>query len=439
MHIKDLALKRICIIGYGREGKAMAEALEEYAPGCRITIADKNKELRIKNYEVRSGERYLESLDGFDAIIKSPGIPPRELSTIHSSRLRPEPKSDYPLSTSTQIFFDSIKDSGATVVGITGSKGKSTTSSLIHHILKTSGKNSFLIGNIGEPAIKHIRDAKPNTIFVQELSSYQLMDLTVSPGIAVMTSFFPEHMDYHGTLKAYREAKKNIARFQSSEDHIYYFDDPDTKAITSESKGTKHSFRGSDAPVRIEETKLKGAHNLENIAAAFLVTTERLGVPREVAIAAIKDFVPLKHRLESLGMHDGIEWVNDSISTTPESAIAALDALGVNVVTLIAGGQDRGYDFSKLAKRLKSSSVKTLILLPDSGTAIQRAVEAENIPITCIEVKTMKEAVNTAKNCQLSIVNYQLSIVLLSPASPSYGHFKNFEDRGEQFKQEIYQ
>lgn len=429
MHIKDLAGKRICIIGYGKEGQAMAEALEKYAPGCTITIADRNEELRMKDYEVRSGANYLESLDTFDLLIKSPGIPPKELSSIH-----------YPLSTSTQIFFDTIKDSGAITIGVTGSKGKSTTSSLIHHILKAAGKNSFLIGNIGEPAIKHIEDARANTFFVQELSSYQLMDAMSSPHIGVLTSFFPEHLDYHGSLEAYQDAKMNIARFQSSEDHIYYFENEETKKIAIGGNGKKHPFSAKDAPVRIEETTLKGNHNLGNIAAAFLVATEQCAVEREVAITAIESFLPLKHRLESLGVHDGIEWVNDSISTTPESAIAALDALGENVTTLIAGGQDRGYDFGKLAKRLKTSNVKTLILLPDSGTAIRKAVEAENISIKCVRVETMQEAVHLAKKeTQTSkLITQTYPIVVLSPASPSYGHFKNFEDRGEQFKKNIY-
>lgn len=426
MDIRSLAGKKICILGYGREGQAMAAALEKHAKGCRIMIADKNPELRIMNYELRSGDTYLDHLDGFDVIIKSPGIPPNSKLKAQSSKL----------ATSTQIFLDSIEGSGATVIGVTGSKGKSTTASLIHHIFRTQSSKlktqSFFIGNIGEPAISHLGDAGSNTFFVHEMSSYQLMDLTSSPQIAVVTTFFPEHLDYHGSLQKYLEAKKHITRFQREDDVVFFNADSEgAREISEESKGKKIPFRMNDAPVSLEEIQLKGKHNLGNIAAAFKVAVH-LGIDREDAIAAIRTFKGLPHRLESLGVHDGMEWVNDSISTTPQSAIAALDALGDRVATIILGGQDRGYDFSPLIERLKTSSVKTVILLPDSGATIRKKLQEANVTMNVINAETMEEATKKAKE-QTSHEPRATShwpIVLLSPAAPSYGHFKNFEDRG---------
>jgi len=320
MHIRDLTGKSICILGFGREGQAMLKTLEEHAPGCEVTIVDKNGELRIKNYETQLGATYLNNLDRFDVIIKSPGIPPSQLPKAKSQKL----------TTPTQIFFDSIADTGAKVIGVTGSKGKSTTASLLFHILQTSQKanpsttlraskptsNVFLVGNIGEPAIAHLKDAVPDSIFVMEMSSYQLMDLTVSPHFAVVTAFFPEHLDYHGSVEAYKEAKKRITRFQTKQDKVFFAaDSAGALEIAKESKGNRIPFSATDAPVAIEETKLIGAHNASNIAAAFLVSQE-CGVSKDVAIAAIRSFSPLPHRLQSLGVHHGIEWVDDSISTT---------------------------------------------------------------------------------------------------------------------------
>lgn len=430
MDIRSLAGKSVCILGYGREGRATAEALEEYAKGCSIVVADKNPNIQAGSekrvagsIDFQTGQRYLQNLERFDVVIKSPGIPPSELRATRYSLF----------ATPTQIFLDSIASSGATVIGVTGSKGKSTTASLIHHILASSGKKSFLVGNIGEPAISHVADAGLNTFFVHEMSSYQLMDLTSSPQIAVITGFFLEHLDYHGSLENYLEAKKHITRFQTEDDVVFFnSDSEDAKKIAEESKGKKIAFSMKDSPVTLKEILLKGEHNLGNIAAAFSVA-KHIGIDRKAAIEAIKTFAGLPHRLESLGVHDGIEWVNDSISTTPQSAIAALDALGERVSTLILGGQDRGYDFMPLVERLKASSVKTVILMPDSGATIRTKLKEADAKLELIDAKTMEEAVSAAKKQTKG----PAPIVLLSPAAPSYGHFKHFEDRGEQFKKSI--
>ncbi|MFH0769973.1 MAG: UDP-N-acetylmuramoyl-L-alanine--D-glutamate ligase [Candidatus Peregrinibacteria bacterium] len=434
MRIRELSGKNICILGFGKEGQATLKALEEYAPGCEVTVADQNEHVALPDrskHWLQVGTGWLHNLDRFDVLIKSPGIPPSSKLKAQSSKL----------TTPTQIFFDSIQDSGATVIGVTGSKGKSTTSSLIHHILQANCQlpiaNSHLIGNIGDPAIAHLKEANLNTIFVHELSSYQLMDLTVSPAVAVVTSFFPEHLDYHGSLETYKEAKRHIARFQKKDDVIFFAkDSAGAREIAQESHGKHIPFSTGDAPLQIEETKLIGTHNLSNIAAAFLVS-QHLSVPKDTAIEAIKTFTPLPHRLQSLGVRNGLEWVDDSISTTPDSAIAALDALGDRVKTMLLGGQDRGLDFSPLAKRLQSSSVRTAILFPGSGKRIRTAIAQSAAGIHCFEVTSMEEAVTIAKQCTHSsqLTAHSSPIILLSPASPSYGMFKNFEERGDRFRQ----
>lgn len=437
MHLHDLNGRNVCILGFGREGQAALRALEKYAPNSSITIADKNKELGIENYEYQYGERYLNNLDRFDVIIKSPGIPPKEL-----------PSSVQHYTSATQIFFDSIAGTGATVIGVTGSKGKSTTASLIYKILTTHNAqrtthNCYLIGNIGSPALDFLEHANSSTIFVHELSSYQLADLAVSPHIAVITSFFPEHLDYHGSLEAYREAKRTICRFQRETDIVFFADTPkETAGIATGGMGKKVPYGERDAPLKLEETRLIGHHNLSNIAAAWKVA-EYLNSPRDVAVQALKEFQPLPHRLQSLGIHHSLEWVDDAISTTPESTIAALDALGDRVATIILGGLDRGYDFTTLAERIVSSAIQTVILFPGSGPHIRKAIEdrmsSRAGKMEFFEVDTMEKAVSIARRAiHLTPPTYHLTpICLLSTASPSYNMFKNFEEKGNRFQEAI--
>jgi UDP-N-acetylmuramoylalanine--D-glutamate ligase len=429
MHIRDLAGKKVCILGFGREGQATARALEKYAPTTEITIADANPDLRVAGHASQTGRDYLKNLGRFDVIIRSPGFPPPpELRAVYEK-----------VTTATQIFFDSIVESGATVIGVTGSKGKSTTASLIAAILARAKKNVHLVGNIGTPALDFLDRARRETIFVMELSSYQLMDLSRSPRIAVITAFFPEHLDYHGSLEAYLEAKEKIARNQTSQDIVVYNgESKGATTIAQLSPGKKIPFAENDAPVAINETHLIGRHNQSNVAGAWTVVRE-LGVASDVAIAAIKEFRGLPHRLQPLGTHHGVEWIDDAISTTPDSTIAALNALGDRVATIILGGQDRGVDFTQLGKCLAESNVRTVILFPGSGPRIREAIERAGADVTFFDASSMKEAVAIARreirNQESGIRN---PICLLSTASPSYGMFKNFEEKGDAFARAIH-
>lgn len=428
MKIAELSGKTVCVLGYGREGKAMVEALEKFAPNCEITIADKDTTIEPENgkHWLQVGEGWLKNLEKFDVIIKSPGIPPSsipQLSTLNSQ-----------LTSSTQIFLDTIADRGATTIGVTGSKGKSTTSSLLYAILKAGKKDVILTGNIGEPSIAHLEDVKKGTIVVMEMSSYQLMDLTVSPHIAIITSFFPEHLDYHGSLEAYLEAKKHITKFQQQDDMVFFnAASPDTAEIAKEGDGTKIPFAPEDCPVDISETQLIGEHNSGNIAAAYMVAS-MLEVPSKTALEVIRNFKGLPHRLQSLGIHHEREWIDDAISTTPQSAIAALDALDDRVAVMILGGQDRGYDFTPLAERLKDSSIQLILLFPGSGPKIREALMKAKVDAEMIDVDSMEKAVQAATSYKLQASSSSSPIVLLSTASPSYGMFKNFEEKGAEFE-----
>lgn len=436
MRIQDLSGKKVCILGFGKEGRAMFQAIEQYAPDAHVTVADKNPDTmnelvtKLENgipfkykrgFTMHSGDKtWLRELETFDVIIKSPGIPPQPEFAAVKDRM----------TTPTNIFLDLLDGTGAFVIGVTGSKGKSTTSSLIYAILKAAGKDVYLCGNIGIPAIEYVDRAKKGAIFVLEMSSYQLMDCTRSPQIAVVTSFFPEHLDYHGNLEAYLEAKKHIARFQKPDDVVLFAEGFNgTVEIAKEGQGRKIPFSAADAPLRLEETHLLGAHNLSNIAGA-VKACELVGVSEKAAIAAIKEFHGLPHRLQSLGVHHGIEWVDDAISTTPESAVAAMEALGDRVKTVILGGQDRGLDFTTLGRYVATSSVKTVILFPETGERIRQAIADAHADVCFLPVSSMEEAVEATKKH-----TPERAICLLSTASPSYNMFKNFEEKGEMFRQ----
>lgn len=438
MTIEQLNRRHVCIVGFGREGQAALRAIERYAPEAEVTVADKNEDCHpepacqtdthsrgmTREVQWQLGENYLSDLAQYDVVIVSPGVPPsKELEALSTH-----------VTTGMQIFFDTAKESGAQLIGVTGSKGKSTVSSLIYAILKADSRDVHLVGNIGQPALDYLDSANANTIFVCELSSYQLMRMTVSPHVAVLTTFFPEHLDYHGSLDRYREAKQNIAQYQSEHDCILYNADfSETQTIATKSRGTVIPYHVDDAPVDLDETHLIGEHNRSNIAGAWKVA-EHLGVNRSIAAQVIITFEGLPHRLQSIGVHHGIEWIDDAISTTPESTIAALDALEERVTWLILGGQDRGYDFTLLAQRIAQSSIETVILFPDSGQQIKEALLQINSSLNIVEVETMEQAVDCVQSQFLDLhFDTHIPVALLSPASPSYNQFRNFEEKGNTF------
>lgn len=402
---KFLGLKNALIFGYGKEGKATHNYLKDKFPSLEISLSDKNFK---KNPEQND----------FDLIIKTPGIPKNKITR--------------PYTTAANIFFSEIEKLNAAgkkiiTIGITGSKGKSTTASLIYAILKEAGRNVQLIGNIGNPMLSSLMQPITNDeIFVIELSSYQLDDIKFSPDIAVALNLFPEHMNYHGSIEEYYKAKQNIINFQNERDFFIF--NPQDKKLKLWAKNTKATGLPFLAKIGITEydTPLIGEHNFKNLKAA-ITASKILKIPDKIIRIAVKNFIPLPHRLEFIGEYKGIKFYDDAISTTPESAVMAIRALK-DVRTIFLGGEDRGYDFSQLEKILKKYKIKNIVLFPDSGRRIIKKHSDFNI----LETDNMKDAVKFA--FEHTPVG---SICLLSPASPSYSLWKNFEERGNQFQKTI--
>jgi len=386
MKLSELKNKSILILGFEREGQDTFKFLKKLFPEKKVGIADQ-----------KFDKNYLQKLDGYDVIIKTPGIPFKILPKKILGKII----------TQTEIFFDNCP---GTIIGITGTKGKSTTSSMIYQTLKSGGLNVNLIGNIGQPVLSFLNKAKPSSIYVYELSCHQLYNLKTSPHIAVLLNLYPEHLDYYRNFKEYTQAKANITKFQTAKDYLIYNSlDPEVKKIAKTSKAKK--------------VPISGKYYQLDVAAANAVA-------KIFRIPELKKFKFLPHRLECIGKFKGISFYNDSLSTIPQTAIEAMDFLGNSVQTLILGGFDRGLDFKNLAQRIKKSQVKTLILFPTTGQRIwQNMIEVGPQSIKHWFVKDMKTAVKLA---------YQHTekgkICLMSPASPSFGVFKDYAERGEMFK-----
>lgn len=419
MKLQDFKDKSILVLGLGREGKSILNFLKKKFPGKKIGIADQ-----------KDGENYLDKLKDFDVIIKSPGVP--YLPEIQRAK-----DAGKIVTSSTEIF---LKNVNGTVVGITGTKGKSTTAALIYEVLKNSNLDLHLIGNIGSPALDFFEKDRKDAIFVYELSSFQLFDLDISPHIAIMTNIYPEHLDYHGDFSIYTGAKSNITKFQTKKDYLIYNDDiEELRYIAASSKAKKIPFSKKDIGVvekliPHEVRPLLGEFNLLNILPAILIG-RLFKIPDEKIANAIINFKPLPHRLEFVAEIKGKRFYNDSLSTIPQATIAVLSALGKRVETLITGGFDRGLDYSLLGEEIANSNVKNLILFPSTGEKIWKAVKRtikSGLSIKKFEVSNMSEAVKVAFE-----VTSRRKIVLLSPASASFNLFKDYNDRGEQFKKEV--
>jgi len=393
-----LGLENILILGYGKEGKTTEKYLKKYYPSVKIKIADQNL-----------NPHYLENQDKYDIAIRTPAIN-KELVNI-------------PYTTATNIFFSQVLGKNL-IIGVTGSKGKSTTSSLIFSILKSAGKDVQLLGNIGKPMLEAlIKPIKKGKIFILELSSYQLDDINFSPDIAVLTNLFLEHLDYHKSKRNYYQAKKNIINFQNKNSFfVYNRENKESLYWLKDYKGNKVPF-AEKIPVRETDIPLIGSHNKNNIRAAVSVS-KILNISDKVISLTIKNFKSLPNRLEFVGKFKGIFFYNDASSTNPDSAILAIESLK-NIDTILLGGQNRGYDFSNLEKTIKNYKIKNIVLFPDSGEKIIKNKTGLNI----LNTDKMEEAVKFAYKNTL-----KGKICLLSGASPSYSLWKNFEEKGDQFK-----
>ena len=407
MKIEELKNKKVLILGIGREGLDTLKYLKEVFPKKVFAIADQKEELdsktkkAIEGMDVFLGKDYLKNVKDFDVIIKSPGIP----------FLKYKDK----LTSQTELFFDNCPGK---IIGVTGTKGKSTVASLIHSILK----GSYLVGNIETPSLSFLSKAKKDDIFVYELSSHQLMNLKKSPHIAVFLNIYPEHLDYYKNFEEYFSAKKNIYKYQSESDYLIF--NPEIKPITK-AKKIKIDVNDFAEFLKNNQQFLEITH-IDNLIAVLNVA-KLFDVPEKDIIKSLNKYKRLPHRLEFVGEFKEIRFYDDSIATIPEAVVYALDSLGDDVETIILGGLDRGIKYDKLVKRIKKSNIKTIIAFPDSGEKIVR-----NIRSRIYKVDNMKDAVDLAyKHTSKG------KICLMSPASPSFNLFKDYKERGDLYKKYI--
>lgn len=418
--------KKVLILGFGREGRSTLDILKKI--DCKIGIADQNLSVtpEIEQYELFSGENYLDSIDKYDIVMKAPGIALFDrLSEINKKKITGQ----------TDLLLRFCKNK---IIGVTGTKGKSTTSSLIHHILEHCGKKSVLIGNIGIPPLSIMDSIEKDTIIVCEMSCHQLEYVKASPNIAVLLNIYEEHLDHYVDFNAYKYAKENIYRFQRKEDvtilNVENLSEeidaiPSQKITISMDKKADIYVNGKDIvffdtmiPYEKISPRLEGKHNLYNIAVALAVAVNA-GCNIDMAIEVIKSFNGLEHRMEVVRTVNGVKYVNDSISTIPLAAINAIKTFSAD--TVIIGGMDRGINYDILIEFLNKGNVKNIICLPDSGYRIAAMLnDISNV----FKVKDMEEAVQKA---------YEVSehCCVLSPAAASYGFYKNFEERGKHFKE----
>lgn len=443
--IKQLQNKKIAFLGFGIENQALIKYLVKKKVKCEMTICDArpkeklggkylelNKENAI-NWQL--GKNYNKHLDQFDILFRSPGWP------IFCPGIQEALKVGCELSSPMKLFFNLCPTKN--IIGVTGTKGKGTTSSLIYAILKKAKKRVWLGGNIGTAPFEFLEKIKKTDWVVLELSSFQLEDLTASPRIAVITNFYKEHLapadphnpNYHRTLRGYLEAKLNIVRWQKRNDYaisnfkIQISNDkqiPKSKFQISKLASKLIYFKKSDLP-----SKLIGEHNKENIAAAVEVA-KIAGVGDAVIKKAVAGFKGLEHRLEFVKEINGVKYYNDSFATTLESSITALRSFSQPII-LLAGGADKGADFRQFAREIKKR-VKFVVLLDGKATPRLK----KDLQNAGFENKRMKSAKNISG--AVSVAREKASagdVILLSTACASFGMFKNYKERGRLFKYEV--
>jgi len=428
----ELADGRTLVLGYGREARALEALVLRRWPQARIeVICEQPPEQGPERWPLTVGS-LDEPLPAADRVLRSPGVPP-DRAGIAALRA-----SGVPVTCISSLWFGARPD--ARVVAVTGSKGKSTTAALIHHLLDAAGQRAVLAGNIGVPVLEHI-DTQADW-FVVELSSYQLVDLTGRADVGVITRLFPEHEDWHGGVEAYYRAKLRLAELLGGRPLWVNAGDPllagrvrslpgvvgvnDGSVWRADGDGV---WRTGTCVVEAARSPLLGRHNLDNLALAAAVVESIVGDRLLPALASLSGFRALEHRLQPVIDRAGRRWINDSISTTPHATRAALEAVASPVV-LVVGGHERGGDWSGVIDHVRCHPPSAVIGLPGNGRRIvDELVDSGAIPAARARcVGSIEQAVAlSAELCP------QGGCVLLSPGAPSFGQFRDFEQRGRRF------
>lgn len=445
--------KKAAVLGIGVSNKPLIRyliSLGAYVTACdkkpRSEIGDVCEEFEREGVKLHLGADYLRQIEEFDIIFRSPSLRPDLPELVHAR------ESGAVITSEIEEF---IKYCPAQIIGVTGSDGKTTTTTLVYKMLEKEGYKAWLGGNIGYPLFDRIEEIREGDKVVLELSSFQLMDMKLSPEIAIITNLSPNHLDIHKSMEEYVGSKKNIFRFQDSRGLLILNNDNEiTRNMEGEAAGRVNLFSrrmpvGTGAYLKdknivlvndgqeknvcsIDEVKLPGLYNIENILAASAAVRELCSVEsiRDVAIT----FTGVEHRREFVREIDGVKYYNDSIASTPTRAAASLSSFDRKVI-LIAGGYDKKIPFDELAQE-GMEKVKLLILMgvtaPKIEEAFKRVMEGEGVSIPIINVSSLKEAVQTAREHSSNG-----DIVTLTPACASFDMFKNFEERGNKFKEYV--
>lgn len=434
----------IAIVGFGKEGKSTYNFIRSKYKDLKLTLIDKINPKEIipelendKYIDTCYGDNYLDNLDRFDLIFKSPGVSFKDLDRDGLSKK---------ITSQIEMVLEEIRDR---VVAVTGSKGKSTTASLIYHLLKEQGVKTCLVGNIGVPVFDEVDSYSEDTIVVMETSCNQLEFVDVSPHIGVIVNIFQDHLDTIGTLDRYEKAKMNMFRFQKDGDYGVYDFDNETinrclkdmnilSKLYSVSLSDKADCYLEDGKIYLDNNYLidsldikrniLGEHNLKNIMISLKVIA-LLGYDVSKATYDISTFKGLEHRMEFVGVFKDIKFYNDTIATIPEATINACNTID-SLDTLIFGGQDRGIDYSEMIDYLNKSSISNFICMPTTGFKLAELLDDTKHNVYKIEsledaVKVAYQVTEKGKSC------------LLSPAAASYESFKNFEEKGKKYKEYI--
>ena len=445
---KFLDGKKVAIIGMGVSNLPLLDYF--YNKNAKVTVFDKKvlpdetmEKINKYRYEFDIGDECLSKLNEFDIIFRSPSALPT------MPELAKAVEQGAILTSEIEMV---LKLAPCKVIGVTGTEGKTTTTTLINEIVKKSGRKTYLGGNMGKPIFTKIRNIKPENIIILELSSFQLSDMDISPDISVVTNIYPDHLNVHKSYEEYREAKKNIFKHQSENGIVVLnYDNEFTREFAKEANGKVIFFSSKEKLddgfiydkadgtikycedgvrrhiIKKEDIKLRGIHNYENICAAIAATSSIVDV--DTQIKAIEEFTGVEHRLEFVRELNNVKWYNDSIGTSPASTIAGLNSFDEDII-LLAGGSDKGLDYEEVGKTI-ARKVRALILTGPTSEKIENATKQalNGKSIEIYYTSNMQESVNLAKD-----IAKAGDVVLLSPASASFDLYKNFEDRGHQFK-----
>lgn len=430
-HLKN---KKIAIVGFGREGKSTYKFIRKYLNNQELEILDGNEKLlelneelkNDKNLKIITGKNYLDNLEKYDLIIKSPGVKFKDLDIS---------KFEDKITSQLGLTLDFYKQN---VIGITGTKGKSTTTSLIFKVLKDQGYDAYLLGNIGIPIFDYIKKFNENSKLVIEMAALQLEYVKTSPHIGIILNLFEEHLDFFKSKEHYFLAKLNMFKYQDNSDYGLYTSSNETLDKYVQNGNYITNLIDINKEFKIEnnyviydnkkiydsnsERLLLGKHNLTNIM-FVLRLSELLKLDLQKTINTINQFKPLEHRMEYVATINGVKYYNDAIATIPEATINCVEALK-DVDTIIFGGMDRGIDYNDLIDFFNKSKIKNFICMPDTGYKIGKKIKSKNVYM----VETLEDAVKKAKEVTKNIC-------VMSPAASSYNAFKNFEEKGRIYKE----